>query len=247
LVDLRSSNKHLIVGLVFLFLGLVLLLDQIGILNANRIFMFWPLALIFFGYYRFTHTCTISGRFWGGFCLLLGISLQAEEFGYGHVRFDTIWPVLLICAGILLILKRYEARNYDESLPPQNEPPRGPTIDVPPPGAVGSAVGSAVRSAVDSAVRSAVDSAMGVPPAPPAPPQPGPPAGPWPHSASCPPAGPPADATSGTTATPPPNPSAASSSSFRAALKAAPSSIRTVCWRSRLEDPLWIRSYSAAA
>jgi predicted membrane protein len=132
LVDLRNSNKHLVVGVVILFLGLILLLDQIGILDAGRIFMFWPLALIVFGYYRFTHTHNLSGRFWGGFCFLLGVSLQAEELGYGHIRFDTIWPVLLICAGILLILKRYEGRGDWDDSHPGPPPTDGPTIDVPP-------------------------------------------------------------------------------------------------------------------
>jgi hypothetical protein len=132
LVDLRNSNRHFIVGVVILSLGFILLLDQIGILDANRIFTFWPLALIFFGYYRFTHTRLMSGRFWGGFCFLLGLALQAEELGYGHVRFDTIWPVLLICAGVLLILKRYEPRSYWENPPPGAPPTGGPPIDVPP-------------------------------------------------------------------------------------------------------------------
>ena len=116
-------------GVVILSLGFILLLDQIGILDASRIFTFWPLALIFFGYYRFTHASLEPGRFWGGFVFLLGLALQAEELGYGHVRFDTIWPVLLICAGVLLILKRYEPRSYWEN-PPPGAP--GPPIDVPP-------------------------------------------------------------------------------------------------------------------
>ena len=132
MVDLRNSNRHFIVGVVILSLGCILLLDQIGILDASRIFMFWPLALIFFGYYRFTHTRLMSGRFWGGFCFLLGLALQAEELGYGHVRFDTIWPVLLICAGVLLILKRYEPRSYWENPPPGAPPTGGPPLDVPP-------------------------------------------------------------------------------------------------------------------
>jgi hypothetical protein len=133
LVDLRNSNRHFIVGVVILALGLILLLDQIGILDASRIFLFWPLALIYFGYYRFTHTNRMAGRFWGGFCLILGVSLQAEELGYGHIRFDTVWPVLLICAGILLILKRYEPRSYWDNTPPGAPPVvAGPPIDVPP-------------------------------------------------------------------------------------------------------------------
>jgi len=192
-VDLRNSNKHFIGGVIFLIVGLILLLDQIGFVDANRIFMFWPLALIAFGYFRFTHTSTMAGRFWGGFCFLLGVSLQVEEFVFGHIRFDTVWPVLLICAGILMILKRYEARHAEP--PPGTEPPaQGSTIDIPPGPPPSSAVGSAVRSAVDSAVRSAVDSAVGAPPPPPP--------------------GPPAAAAPGPTSTPPQNPAGAPGSAF---------------------------------
>jgi hypothetical protein len=141
----RPAQNHFIVGLVILGLGVILLLDQIGILDAGRIFLFWPLILIWFGYHRFVHAQSLSRRFWGGFLLLLGIAFQAEELGFSHVRFDTIWPVLLICAGILLILKRYEARNYWEDRPPDPPPPATPPIDVPPgtPGPSGSPVDSA--------------------------------------------------------------------------------------------------------
>jgi hypothetical protein len=128
----RPPQNHFIVGLVILGLGVILLFDRIGLLDAGRIFLFWPLILIWFGYHRFVHAPSMSRRFWGGFLLLLGISFQAEELGFSHVRFDTIWPVLLICAGILLILKRYEARNSWENTPPGAPPPAGPTVDVPP-------------------------------------------------------------------------------------------------------------------
>jgi hypothetical protein len=130
--DRRPAQNHFIVGVVILALGCILLLDQIGILDAGRIFLFWPLILIYFGYVRFTHTHTLTGRFWGGVLLLLGISFQAEELGFSHVRFDTIWPVLLICAGILLILKRYETRSYRDNIPPSDRPPVGQPTDIPP-------------------------------------------------------------------------------------------------------------------
>ncbi len=167
--------------MVILFLGLILLLDQIGILDAGRILMFWPLLLIAFGYYKFTRTHTLSGRFWGGFCFLLGISLQAEELGYGHIRFDTIWPVLLICAGILLILKRYESRD-DSDVPPRGAPPiDGPTIDVPP---------------------------VSPPPPPPVDPAPGGSWPPGPSASTSPPPKPSADPASAASGMPPPHPSA---------------------------------------
>jgi cell wall-active antibiotic response 4TMS protein YvqF len=126
----RPAQNHFIVGLVILGLGVILLLDRVGLLDAERIFLFWPLILIWFGYHKFVHAQSLSSRFWGGFLLLLGASFQAEELGFSHVRFDTIWPVLLICAGILLILKRYEARGHWQQRPPDTPPPAGPPIDV---------------------------------------------------------------------------------------------------------------------
>ncbi len=124
-------------GLVILGLGVILLLDRIGILAADRIFLFWPLLVIWWGYRLFVHANSLSRRFWGGFVFLLGVSFQVQALGIGHVRFDTIWPVLLICAGIVLILKRYETRNEWQQpgppdAPPQPGPQPGQAIDVPP-------------------------------------------------------------------------------------------------------------------
>jgi hypothetical protein len=183
----RPAQNHLIVGLVILGLGVILLLDRIGILDAGRIFLFWPLILIWFGYHRFIHATSLSRRFWGGFLFLLGVSFQAEELGFSHIRFDTVWPVLLICAGILLILKRYETRTDWRHTPPDAPPPPGPPIDIPP----------------------------GSPPPPGAPidPPPGasvsPPPSPPPFTVS--------GTTPGASATPPPNATGAVNPSFRVA------------------------------
>jgi hypothetical protein len=124
-----------VVGLVIVGLGVILLLDRIGILAADRIFLFWPLIVIWWGYRMFVNATSLTRRFWAGFVFVLGISFQAEALGIGHVRFDTIWPVLLICGGILLIMKRYEQRNEEQLGPPPDAPPPqpDPTINVPPP------------------------------------------------------------------------------------------------------------------
>jgi hypothetical protein len=130
----RSSQHHLVVGLVIVGLGVILLLDRIGILAADRVFLFWPLIVIWWGYRMFVNATSLTRRFWAGFIFLLGVSFQAEALGIGHIRFDTVWPVLLICAGILLIMKRYEQRNEEQLGPPPDAPPQpGPAMDVPPP------------------------------------------------------------------------------------------------------------------
>jgi hypothetical protein len=130
-MDSRRSNRHFIVGVLILLLGFVLLLDQLGFVEANRIFMFWPLILIYFGLNRFLRHRESVARFWGGFLVLLGVSFQLEELGLSHIHIATIWPVFLICAGVLLILRRYENRNRwpDGPIP---GPPPGPVASQPP-------------------------------------------------------------------------------------------------------------------
>lgn len=119
----RSSNKHFVVGVLILVVGVVLLFGQIGLLDPDKIFMFWPLILIYFGVNRLTRHGGTTGWFWGGFLILLGISLQLQELGLSHVHVVVIWPVFLICAGILLILRRYETRNRWENPPTPGPPP----------------------------------------------------------------------------------------------------------------------------
>jgi len=132
---------------LILFVGVVLLLDQIGFVGADKIFMFWPLILIYFGVNRFTRHRGTVGWFWGSVLILLGISFQLQELGLSHVHVEVIWPAFLICAGILLILRRYESRSRWENLPFPGPPPGfppGPPPDAPstPPPASESAPGS---------------------------------------------------------------------------------------------------------
>jgi hypothetical protein len=134
-MDSRRSNRHFIVGVLILLLGFVLLLDQLGFVEANKIFMFWPLILIYFGLNRFLRHRESVARFWGGFLVLLGVSFQLEELGLSHIHIATIWPVFLICAGVLLILRRYESRNRwpEGSIPgPPPEPVASQPPEIPP-------------------------------------------------------------------------------------------------------------------
>jgi hypothetical protein len=155
--DTPHSNRHFIVGVLVLLLGTVLLLDQLGVVGANKVFLFWPLILIYFGVNKFfggsfkqrwpwfapvtsaspwsrPDSSNLVGRFWGGFLILLGIAFQLQELGISHIRFETVWPVFLICVGILLIARKYERDGSRYGPPPGPPPPTPPPgLDSPPP------------------------------------------------------------------------------------------------------------------
>jgi hypothetical protein len=123
---------------VILMLGVILLLDQLGFLEADKIFLFWPLILIYVGVNKLQTRRNSTGTFWGAFLVLLGVSFQLEELGLSHIRFGTIWPVFLICVGILLILQRYERHGRWYPTTPGSSPGTPePPGSVPPPGGAG--------------------------------------------------------------------------------------------------------------
>jgi predicted membrane protein len=49
-------------------------------------------------------------RIWGILLITGGVFLQLNELGIGHFRWNDIWPVLLIAAGLMLMWGAFEAR-----------------------------------------------------------------------------------------------------------------------------------------
>ena len=142
------------IGVIILILGVILLLDQLGFTAANKL---WPLILIYFGANKFSTSRDPVGRFWGGFLALLGISLELEALGSGYIHFATIWPVFLICVGVLLVVRHYELRHWGESNPPPPPPPIAPESpgapggESPPSGAAQASATSAPQANAASA------------------------------------------------------------------------------------------------
>jgi predicted membrane protein len=102
-------GSGLFVGLFLLALGVVLLLDQQGIVSAHRLSsFFWPAVLVFFG---LENLLCRSGRhtFIGAVMLILGAIMLIGNLGYIpiHIGFATIWPILLIAVGLMMVVRRF--------------------------------------------------------------------------------------------------------------------------------------------
>jgi hypothetical protein len=100
-----SWSFSFLFGVLIVAAGVVLLLDQQGLINADRVFSyFWPVVLIAAGS---TMLLDCRGRgsrgIWGIILLAIGGLLVLENLGYAHIRFDTIWPLIIIGVGVLMI------------------------------------------------------------------------------------------------------------------------------------------------
>jgi len=96
-------TPQLIVGLFFVLVGVLFLLDNVGRVDIDHYFDFWPLVLIGVGLAKWgqctTRTCRIGAAVWilvGGWILLWNL---------GVVPYDIwdFWPVLLILAGASVV------------------------------------------------------------------------------------------------------------------------------------------------
>ncbi len=101
----RSFSWTLLIGALILGAGVVLLLDQQGIVSADRIFnYFWPAVLIAAGIITVIDSRSRGGRaMWGYGAWAFGILLVLGNLGFHRVRFETIWPLLIIGVGALMI------------------------------------------------------------------------------------------------------------------------------------------------
>ncbi len=109
MVYVNRSRTGLFIGLLVVAIGLVLLLDQMGIVSASYVLrFFWPAIFIFFGL-EFMFSC----RFRGGRGLIgllmfaFGLLLLVGALGFLNVGFQALWPVALILWGAWIIVRSF--------------------------------------------------------------------------------------------------------------------------------------------
>ncbi len=111
-------GPRLVLGLGVIFVGLVLTLDNMGVLEAEEILIYWPVALIAIGLTRIRGR-TLPDLVFAGVFIGLGLWIllfNIEVIDLEPWRF--FWPLVLIVLGINLTLgalRRWEAGPAGES------------------------------------------------------------------------------------------------------------------------------------
>lgn len=104
----NSAQWGLIWGVIVALIGVVILLDNMGILAASQVFRFWPMLLIIAGVVNVT---TQRGRLIGILLLGFGVALQLHELGIARFSWGVIWGLVWIAVGVLILWSSLEARN----------------------------------------------------------------------------------------------------------------------------------------
>jgi len=140
----RSGLSGIVVGALIVAIGLVILLDNLGIVRVYDIWRFWPVILIGFGVSRVLESRAPGGQVWGGIMVLIGAAFLLDNLHILIFDFDVshlIWPFAVIGFGLFMLLRAVDRKKYLEG---------APAASIPDSGAGSWAIFSSVKRKVDS-------------------------------------------------------------------------------------------------
>jgi predicted membrane protein len=100
----RSAAHGAIGGAIIVVVGLLLLLNNLGILHVRDIWDFWPLILVVFGVARIVKSCSPASIVWGSVVAGLGVLLFLDNLSMFRLNFNFVWPVILIGLGLTKLM-----------------------------------------------------------------------------------------------------------------------------------------------
>jgi hypothetical protein len=108
-------KRGLFLGIAIVAVGVILLLDQEGLISADRIFhFFWPAVFIFFGVESIFFSCESSHRrAWGWVILIFGVLLLGSHLGFRFLRVEDLWPLVLIFIGGVIVARTFGLIDLD--------------------------------------------------------------------------------------------------------------------------------------
>jgi len=93
-------------ALIPIAIGGAFLLNNLHILPFHELAQYWPVALIAIGLFRLVDSSSTKERVMGGILIFVGAVLLAGTMGFFYLSWNTLWPLLLIGAGLLMLVKR---------------------------------------------------------------------------------------------------------------------------------------------
>jgi predicted membrane protein len=111
----HDSFQHGIIwGAVICAIGVILLLDHMGMVSADRLWRFWPLLIIFAGVVNLVSQA--GRRVWGAVLIVVGTLFQLDSLGLIRFHWGDLWPLAIIAAGAMMIWGSIESRRVRDQV-----------------------------------------------------------------------------------------------------------------------------------
>jgi predicted membrane protein len=110
----RNPATQMIVGLFVIGLGMLFLLDNLGWLDLDLRIHVVPTVLIAVGILKVMQTRSQSGVVVGGALIVVGALFMLKSLGFLSIDWRTLWPLLIIGAGVAVVAKSATSRKQIE-------------------------------------------------------------------------------------------------------------------------------------
>ena len=118
----RRSKGLMFAGIIIIALGVLLLLNQFGLLPHGFELHFWPAVLIVVGILKLFSGDHSADRVIGAVLIGVGAVWQTNDLGLTHITWGQAWPLLIILLGVLFILhsiSEHSGRSLKFSMDPE--------------------------------------------------------------------------------------------------------------------------------
>ena len=116
----RNPATQMIIGLFVIGIGLLFLIDNLGWLDLDLRIHILPTVLIGAGILKAMQTRSQSGVVIGGLMIAAGSLILLKEMGLVYIGWNTLWPLLMIAAGVAVVFRS----NINRSV--ASQPPGSP-------------------------------------------------------------------------------------------------------------------------
>ena len=108
---IHSGFRGALIGLILAGIGVLLLLQNLGIIIVEDLWDYWPVIVIVLGLSRMATAWSGHGRVAGGIITAIGTVFLLRNFGFIHGNVWTFfWPAVLIAIGLAMLLRAFDVR-----------------------------------------------------------------------------------------------------------------------------------------
>lgn len=100
-----SLNPQTLIGFLIVLAGLLMLAENLGIMEARRFLLYWPVAVLSVGVMMFRRAVDTAARTWAGFVIFVGSWWTLSLLLDWPVRLSVVFPLGLMTIGIVIILR----------------------------------------------------------------------------------------------------------------------------------------------
>ena len=105
-----NPAAQIVVGVAVIGLGLLFLLDNLGLLDFQYTLHFFPMLVAVFGVLKIVQARSTQGVAVGAVMVAVGLLLTLRSLGFLFISWRTLWPLILIAVGVSVVYRSVTAQ-----------------------------------------------------------------------------------------------------------------------------------------